>query len=249
MRLLFPPRCIACGEAVGLEFGLCGTCWAQTHFLTGLTCDCCGAPLPGEADGAAAGDTAGDTAGDAGTWVICDDCLEHPRPWSRGRAALGYSGTGRGLVLALKHADRLDLVRPLGAWMSRAAAPLITPETIIAPVPMHRLRLIRRRYNQAALLAREIARSAGVPLVADLFRRTRATPSQDHRSRAERYANLDGAIALSPRRSGQIVGRAVLIVDDVMASGATLSAATEAALEAGAARVDVVTLARAAKDA
>lgn len=233
LAMLFPPRCIACGEAVGMDFGLCGACWAETHFLTGLTCDCCGAPLPGEAEGA----------------VLCDVCLAHPRPWARGRAALGYSGTGRSMVLALKRADRLDLVRPMGAWLHRAASDLIGSETVIAPIPMHRLRLIRRRYNQAALLAREVARLSGQPCIADLFRRTRATPTQDHRSRAERFENIEGAIDITPRRAAAIRDRPVLIVDDVMTSGATLSAATEAALAAGALRVDVVTLARAAKDA
>lgn len=233
LQLLFPPRCIACGETVAADFGLCGACWAETHFLTGLCCDSCGAPLPGDEEGA----------------VICDDCQAHPRPWTRGRAAIGYSGTGRDLILKFKHSDRLDLKRPFGTWIARAAADLIGAETVIAPIPLHRLRLIRRRYNQSALLAQEIARLSGRPCIPDLFRRTRATPPQKGLDRAARAANVAGAIVLDPRRAGAIAGRPLLIVDDVMTSGATLAAATEAALAAGAARVDVVTLARAAKDA
>lgn len=233
LQLVFPPRCIACGEAVGMDFGLCGACWAETHFLTELTCDSCGAPLPGASQDA----------------VLCDHCLAAHPPWSRGRAALGYSGTGRKIVLALKYADRLDLARPAGAWMARAAADLIDPETLIAPVPLHRLRLVRRRYNQAALLAQELARLCDRPCIPDLLRRTRATPRQDGHDRETRFANVAGAIAITPRHAATIAGRPVLLVDDVITSGATLSAATEAALAAGAARVDVVALARAAKDA
>ena len=233
LHLLFPPRCIACGEAVATDFGLCGACWAETHFLTGLGCDACGAPLPGQDEGA----------------VICDACRAHPQPWSRGRAAIGYSGTGRKLVLGFKHADRLDLVRPLGGWIARAATDLIGPETVIAPIPLHRLRLIRRRDNQSARLAQEIARLSGRPCIPDLFRRTRATPPQKGFDRAARAANVEGAFTIDPRRAEAIAGRPLLIVDDVMTSGATLAAATEAALAAGAERVDVVALARAAKDA
>lgn len=232
LRALFPPRCIACGEEVGSEFGLCGSCWAETEFASGTVCDACGTPLPGEV---------GEDS------ILCDDCLSHPRPWVQGRTVMHYSGTGRDLVLALKHGDRLDLVPPLAEWMARAAAPLLTPETLIAPIPLHRLRLLRRRFNQAAELSRTLARRTGHDHCADLFLRPRATPSQKGKSREDRLANLDDAIRINPRQTGRLAGRPLLIVDDVMTSGATLCAATEAALVAGATRVCVVTLARVAK--
>lgn len=234
LHLVFSPRCIACGEAVGNDFGLCGACWRDTPFLTGLVCDQCGTPLPGEDEGAA---------------ECCDDCLTLARPWGRGRAALAYDGTARRLILALKHGDRLDLVPPLAGWLHRAAGPILAPDMLVAPVPLHRFRLIKRNYNQSALLARALARRAGLEDCPDLLRRTRATPSQDGRSREERFANLDGAIAVAPQRAGRVAGRHVLLVDDVMTSGATFAAAAEACLAAGASAVSVLALARVAKDA
>ena len=231
MHTVFPPRCIACGEAVASDFGLCTACWADTPFITGLCCDLCGAPLPGE-DPAA---------------VLCDDCLRHPRPWQQGRSAMLYAGAARRMVLGLKHGDRLDLVRPMSGWLERACQGVIEDGMLIAPVPLHRKRLIKRRFNQSALLAQALARRTGQTCLPDLFLRHRATPSQEGRSREERFENLSGAISIRPRHVASLRGRTLLIVDDVMTSGATLSAATEAAIAAGAQKVCVAALARVAK--
>lgn len=230
LHLVFPPRCLCCGEAVGSDQGLCGPCWRDAGFITGTCCTRCGTPLPGQDEGA----------------ICCDACLADPPPWRQGRAALTYSDTGRRLVLQLKHGDRLDLVRPMAGWMARAGAPLISPDSVIAPVPLHRMRLLKRRYNQSALLAQEIARQTGATYLPDLFRRVRATPSQEGRSREERIANLAGAIDITHKKEKDISGKQLLIIDDVMTSGATLRAATEAATSANAACVDVLLLARVA---
>ncbi|MEI4471860.1 ComF family protein [Frigidibacter sp. MR17.24] len=230
--MVFPPQCLACGAPVAAEGGLCTDCWQGAEFLRGLVCDSCGAALPGSSDRA----------------EQCDDCLATPRPWSRGRAVLAYRGTGRALVLALKHGDRLEMVPSLGPWMAQAAAPLILPGMLVVPVPLHWRRLLRRRYNQSALLARALGRSAGLASCPDLLLRARATPSQDGRSPAERFANLEGALRLNPRRARLIAGRPVLLVDDVMTSGATFAAATGALMAGGAVSVRVIALARVAKD-
>ena len=237
MHTVFPPRCICCGDAVATDYGLCGPCWREMRFITGLVCDCCGTPLPGEGE-----------HDSAGSPLLCDDCLAAPRPWDRGRAAFVYGGTGRQLVLALKHGDRLDLVPPLGAMLSRAVHPILVPGMVVAPVPLHRNRLIRRMFNQSALLAQNLARREGVTCLPDLFVRTRATPSQEGLSREERHRNLDGAIGVRPRHSPHIAGRHLLLVDDVLTSGATMAATAEAALAAGAAKVSVAVLARVARD-
>lgn len=234
LRLIFPPQCIGCGALVEDDFGLCGPCWRETPFITGLICDSCGVPLMGDPSDRP---------------EHCDDCLTIVRPWEKGRAPLIYRGGGRKLVLALKHGDRQDLIRPAGRWMADLAPPLLDPDTVIAPVPAHYWRFVRRRYNQAALLAIEIGRRTGHTVISDLLRRPRATKVQDGMGVDQRFANLSGAIRPGPNAARMLAGRSVLLIDDVMTSGATLSAATEACHVAGAAHVNVLVLARVAKDA
>lgn len=233
MRLVYPPRCTICGTQVESDFGLCGPCWRDTPFISGLVCDACGTPLPGQ---------------DTGQPELCDDCLTTARPWQRGRAAMLYRDNGRKLVLALKHGDRHDILRPAAQWMARAAAPILTRDMIVAPVPLHWLRMLRRSYNQSALLSQAVARQAGLAQCPDLLLRPRRTRSLDGLSREERFAMLDQSIRLHPRRARLLAGRPVLLVDDVMTSGATLSAAAQACLAAGAGTVHVLTMARVARD-
>ena len=234
LRLVFPPQCVSCGDLVESEFSLCGPCWRETWFISGLVCDLCGAPLPGE---------------EAEGVVHCDDCLQRPRPWARGRAALVYRDKARRLALALKHGDRTDLGRPAARWMFRAAQPILAPDLLVAPMPLHRWRLLKRRYNQAALLAEAVARRAGLEYCPDLLIRPRATPAQEGMSAEARFANMAGRIAAHPRRAARISGRRVLLVDDVMTSGASFTAAAEACHAAGAKEVFALALARAVKDA
>ncbi|MFC2969952.1 double zinc ribbon domain-containing protein [Acidimangrovimonas pyrenivorans] len=233
LHLVYPPQCLICDALVTTDHGLCGPCWRDTPFVAGLVCDKCGAPLPGE-------------AGDAP--VHCDDCLTIARPWERGRAALLYRDNGRALVLRLKHGDRHDLATPAAGWLAQAAAPILAPGMLVAPVPLHWLRLLRRLYNQSALLSAALARMTGLEHCPDLLVRTRATPSQEGRDRDGRFANVARALAPHPRRAERMAGRHVLLVDDVMTSGATLAAAAETCLGAGAAAVSVAVLARVVKE-
>ncbi|WP_348540090.1 double zinc ribbon domain-containing protein [Shimia sp. R9_2] len=232
LHLLFPPRCVGCGEMVESDFGLCAECWADTNFLGEDVCDTCATPvtrLQGEGS------------------VVCDACLKDRPPWRKARAALLYAGTGRRLVLALKHGDRTEVVRPASKWLARAAAPLLRAETVIAPVPLHRLRLLRRRYNQAALLAEALAGEVSVSYCPDLLIRRRGLGSLEGLNAEARHKKLAGAIVANPKHHGVLKGAYVLLVDDVLTSGATLKAATDACFQANATDVCVLTLARVAK--
>ncbi|CAN5631530.1 ComF family protein [soil metagenome] len=225
---LYPPRCLTCTAATDRARGLCPACWSDTHFIAGAACWTCGAPLVGE----------------AGPGDLCETCLAHPPAWDRGAAAILYQGAGRRAVLALKHCDRLDTVRPLAGWMAAVGRELLASADLVAPVPLHWRRLVRRRYNQSAELARALGAGAGRPVAVDLLRRVRMTRPQERMDRAMRHANQEGALEVRARHGARIGGKRVLIIDDVLTSGATLSAAAEACRAAGAARVEVLVLAR-----
>lgn len=234
IHAIYPPQCVMCDARTTDDFGLCGPCWAETPFIDGLCCDGCGMPLPGS------------DVDDQG--VLCDDCMTIPRPWSQGRAALGYSGKARRLVLSLKHSDRTDLARAAGPWLARAAKPIIRPDTLIVPIPLHRFRLLRRKYNQAAILAGQVAQTLQLEFLAEGLIRPNRTAPLGGFNRDERFATMQGAITAHPKHADTLKGRHIVLVDDVMTSGATFAAATEACLAAGADNVCVLALARVLKD-
>lgn len=232
VRLIYPARCLGCGDMVESDFGLCGACWGQTAFISGTVCDACGAPVIGPSDGAR---------------IECDDCKTYHRPWSTGRSALIYEDLARKLVLGLKHGDRTEIAKPAALWMRRVAEPILSRNMLLAPVPLHRTRLLKRRYNQSALLASAISHETGFDHCPDLLIRALRTPKLERASVRDRYSLLAEAIRTNPRQAGMMQGRSVLLVDDVMTSGATLTACTLACLKSGARDVSVVTLARRCK--
>jgi ComF family protein len=222
---VLPPRCISCGEIVGANGTLCSACWRGVTFIAPPFCARCGLPFPHDGTG------------------ICAACAARPPHYARARAVLRYDEASRALVIAFKHADKTHTAPAYGAWMRRAGAELLDDADLLVPVPLHWSRLFRRRYNQAALLAYAIDRRRVAP---DLLVRRRATPSQGHLGRLARARNVAAAFAL--RRDADVGGKRLVLVDDVMTTGATVGECARVLQRAGAARVDVLTLARATRE-
>jgi ComF family protein len=209
--------------------GLTAEGWSRITFLEAPACDGCGLPF-------------GYEIGPGG--ARCPACEAKPHAFARARAACLYDEHSRDLILQFKHADRLDLARLFSLWLSRAAADLVEEADAVVPVPMHPLRLIRRRYNQAAEIARPLAKRAGLPYWPGALKRKRAGESQAGKSGSGRLRNVQGAYACAPGWDRRLSGKRILVVDDVMTTGATAEACAKALIKAGAARVDVAVIAR-----
>ena len=223
---VLPPRCLACGEIVAEPGALCGDCWSDLTFLGEPACLQCGYPFEL----------------DFGEPVRCGACLARPPAYDRARAAFAYEDPVRAMLISLKHADRTDLVPGLARWLARAAEPLLAEADCVAPVPLHAKRLRRRRFNQAAMLAKHLSDAAGIAFEPMLLNRRRDTASQGHLSPTARRRNVEHAFrAPGPAR---IEGRRILLVDDVLTTGATLEACARTLKRAGARGVDAVTVAR-----
>jgi len=227
---LLPPRCPSCGMLVHGPQRLCPDCFGSLTFIADPACLRCGLPF--------------ETNGEAGRLRLCATCLAHPPSFARARAALTYDEPARRLLLPFKHADRTELAGLLAMLMHRAGAPLLAEADLLVPVPLHRHRLVQRRYNQAALLAGRLANLAARPWAADALRRCRATQPLGELSAAERRRAVAGAFTVSPSSLARLRGRRILLIDDVLTSGATASACAEALAAAGVARVDVLVVAR-----
>lgn len=225
---LLPPQCLCCGEMVDRQGNLCAPCWSDIRFLEPPCCQACGFPFPY----------------DEGADALCAACSRRRPNYDRARAVLAYDDHSRTLLLRLKHGDRLDGVPAFGQWLARAGAEFWADADLLLPVPLHRWRLLRRRYNQAALLSRALSQHCGLPSRPDLLLRRRATPSQGGRSRAGRARNVQGAFAVRQPDKARLRGCHVVLIDDVYTTGATVSACARILKRHGAARVDVLTLAR-----
>ncbi|MBB5514033.1 ComF family protein [Rubricella aquisinus] len=225
IEALYPPRCIACPAETDQPDGLCPACWSQAEFISGATCPTCGTPVFDDG-------------------LQCEHCTRYPPGWDRGAAAMIYDGIGRRVVLSFKHGDRLDMGKALARWMYRAGGAMVDEADVIAPVPAHWSRTIKRGYNQSAELARALGAVSGREVAPNLLRRTRRTPPLKGMTRDIRRQHVQGSIATTEEVSGQ----AILIVDDVLTTGATLGACSDALRAAGAARVDVLTVTRVLQD-
>lgn len=232
LDLLLPPRCPSCRAIVPQNGGFCAACWNDLHFITAPLCARCGVPFPY----------------DVGEAALCGTCAAEAPGYDSARAALVYNDASAGLVLGLKYGDRTQLSQIMAAMMARAAPESLAQANLIVPVPLHARRLRRRFFNQAALIAAALGKIATLPVRVDALERTRDTPPSRGMSRSARFDNVRGAIRISPRAKSSVCGRHILLVDDVMTTGATVDACTRQLKRAGAARVDIVTFARVTHD-
>ncbi|MDR6626370.1 ComF family protein [Caulobacter segnis] len=224
LDFLLPPASLD-GETA-LTGGLSAGAFAKVTFLDDPVCDGCGLAQAYEAE------------------TRCPACQAKPRAFQRARAACVYDEHSRELILKLKHADRTDLSGLFARWLSRASADLLAEADAIVPVPIHRARLLRRRYNQAAEIARPLARMAGLAYLPDALNRKRDTASQGGKSASGRRRNVAAAFAVPPGKRDRVEGKRIVLVDDVLTTGATAEGCARALLAAGAASVSLSVVAR-----
>lgn len=229
LDLVFPAQCLRCKGEVGEPRTLCASCWSKIRFIDGPMCPTCGAPYDSP----------------LGEGLVCGACLATPPAYAKVRSVFRYDEASRDLVLSFKHADRLEGVPSFALWLARAGAGLLEDASFIAPVPLHWTRLVRRRYNQAAILANALSRISHVPVLPDLLLRRRATASQgEMRSPLARRQNVAAAFTINPRHAAAIKNHNILLVDDVLTTGATLTACARTLKRGGSGEVFAVTLAR-----
>ncbi len=229
---VLPQLCLACSEPIATA-GLCSGCWQRIGWIAAPVCVCCGTPL----------EIASETA------RRCIPCTDAVPVVARMRAALRYDEHSRSLVLGFKHADRLHAAPCFAQWLTAAGAELLADADLIVPVPLHWTRLAWRRYNQSAILARLVAYATDRPFIADMLIRRRRTPSQGELGPTARRQNVSGAFALARRYRARAAGMRILVIDDVLTTGATLDACARTLLHAGARQVDALTLARVVRPA
>lgn len=231
-RLVYPPNCLGC-QVFSQEHGaLCSKCWSDVQFISKPYCEITGHPF----------------SHDLGEGIISADAIANPPSFKMARAAVLYSGLARQLVHRLKYKDRADLAHIMAGWMIRAGADFIEDIDCVVPVPLHRMRLLGRKYNQSAELARAVANQKTIRFLPSTLIRTKYTRPQVGLVVKARQENVKGAFKVVEERQSEILGRHVLLIDDVFTTGATVEAATKTLLKAGAREVSVLTFARVADE-
>jgi ComF family protein len=229
LDLALPRLCAVCREPVDGQ-GLCPSCWSKLSFISRPYCERLGIPF----------------VYDPGPGILSMQAIADPPAYHRSRAAVRFDEVSRKLVHALKYGDRLDLAPMMGRWLAHAGREMLGEADALVPVPLHWRRGWARRFNQSAMLAASVSAISGVPVAPTALRRVKATAQQVGLSRTERAANIQGAFRVPPERRGEVRGRRLVLVDDVLTSGATVEGCARALLRAGAANVDVLVFARVA---
>ena len=228
LDVALPPLCPACREPLGDRHGLCAACWTKLSFIEPPYCARLGIPF----------------VYDPGPGLLSMEAIAYPPSYDRARAAVRYDDVARALVHTFKYSDHLELAPMLGQWMARAGREMTREADALVPVPLHWRRLWARRFNQSAALALAVSNMTGVQVLGETLRRVRATPQQVGLDKSGRARNVQGAFKVPPERKADVAGRRLILVDDVLTSGATVDACARALLRAGAAHVDVLVFAR-----
>jgi len=229
LDLALPRLCAVCRAPVEGQ-GLCASCWSKLAFISRPYCERLGIPF----------------VYDPGPGTLSLEAIADPPAYNRARAAVRFDEISRALVHALKYGDRLDLAPMMGGWLGLAGREILRDADALVPVPLHWRRNWARRFNQSALLAAAVSAAAGVPVATGALKRVKATAQQVGLTRSERAANIQGAFRVPPAGKAAVVGRRLVLVDDVLTSGATVEGCARALLRAGAANVDVLVFARVA---
>ena len=228
LDVALPPLCPSCRAPLGDGVGLCAGCWSKLSLIEPPYCARLGIPF----------------SYDPGPGLLSMEAIADPPAYDRARAAVRYDEIARKLVHSFKYGDRLDLAPMMGQWMARAGRELLNEADALLPVPLHWRRLWARRFNQSAALAKAISALAGVPVLHGALKRVRSTPQQVGLSKTERADNVQGAFRVPPEEKAQVASRRLILVDDVLTSGATADTCARALLRAGVAHVDVLVFAR-----
>lgn len=233
---LFPPRCTVSGQPVEMQGMVAPKVFKDLSFISAPFCVRCGMPFEFE--------TSGETDED----LECGACIDHPPAYNKARAALAYNDTSRDMILGFKHGDKTLAVRSFTPWMKRAGEVMLVDADLIIPVPLHYLRLVKRRYNQASILASWLGREANIPVCAGALRRVRSTKTQGHLSYKDRAKNVKKAFSVNSKHIETIKSKRIVLIDDVLTTGSTVNECAKILLESGAAQVDVLCVARVVKN-
>ncbi len=229
--IVLPPRCVVTGDMVERQGMMAPQAWAALDFIAAPFCGSCGIAFEFEVEDK----------------TLCAECLVDMPPYKTARAALKYNDRSRDLILGFKHADKIHAVKAFIPWLKLAGEGMLGQADYLVPVPLHRWRLLSRRYNQAAVIAYALAKNTGLECLPDALARTRATTSQGHLTIKERQKNVRRAFAFNPRYQDQLKGKTIVLIDDVYTTGSTVRECTKVLLKAGAKAVHVLTLARVVK--
>lgn len=232
--LILPPRCIVSGELVDKQGVLSSEAWKQLSFISDPQCNRCGFPFDFD-------------SGEIKEGNICLGCLKSPPVFDKARAALVYDDASRDIILGFKHGDQMQSVPSFMPWLLQAGGKLLEKADYILPVPLHRFRLMRRRFNQSAIIAQFLSKEVRVPVVLDGLARNRATQTQGHLNSNERQRNVKNAFCVNEAYLDKIKGKNIVLIDDVYTTGATVNECAKELLKSGVGAVNILTLARVVK--